>query len=239
MSLLSVDHLSVTYGAIRAVRDLSLAVESGEIVAVLGANGAGKSSTLNAIMGLAPRSGGRIQFEDHDVHSLPPERIVRLGMTLTPEGRHVFPRLTIDENLLLGAIAIRDKSQADTIRRDIYARFPVLAERRNQAAGTLSGGEQQQLAIARSLMSAPRLLLLDEPSLGLAPRFVDLIFDLLVDLRQHGTTILLVEQNVHRALGIADRAYVLANGQLRTSGLAAELRESSGIERAYLGIGAA
>ncbi len=239
MSLLSVDHLSVTYGAIRAVRDLSLAVESGEIVAVLGANGAGKSSTLNAIMGLAPRSGGRIQFEAHDVHALPPERIVRLGMTLTPEGRHVFPRLTVDENLLLGAIAIRDKSQADTIRRDIYARFPVLAERRNQAAGTLSGGEQQQLAIARSLMSAPRLLLLDEPSLGLAPRFVDLIFDLLVDLRQQGTTILLVEQNVHRALGIADRAYVLANGQLRTSGPAAELRESSGIERAYLGIGAA
>jgi branched-chain amino acid transport system ATP-binding protein len=239
LTLLSVENLSVTYGAIRAVRDFTFGVEEGEIVAILGANGAGKSSALNAIMGLAPRSGGRLRFEDRDIYTMSTERIVRLGMTLTPEGRHVFPGLTVDENLLLGAVTVQDRSRAETVRQGVLRRFPILQERRNQRAGTLSGGEQQQLAIARSLMSAPRLLLLDEPSLGLAPRFVDLIFDLLVDLRREGTTILLVEQNVHLTLAIADRAYVLANGELRTAGSAAALRASSGIERAYLGIGAA
>jgi branched-chain amino acid transport system ATP-binding protein len=237
--LLSVENLSVTYGAIRAVRDFSFAVEAGEIVAILGPNGAGKSSTLNAIMGLAPRTGGAVAFDGHPIHSMRPERIVRLGMTLTPEGRRVFPLLTVDENLLLGAIPLRDRSRAKSLTQEQFERFPILAQRRRQAAGTLSGGEQQQLAIARALMSAPRLLLLDEPSLGLAPRFVDLIFDLVVDLRAGGVTILLVEQNVDRTLSIADRAYVLATGELHSSGHAAELRESSGIERAYLGIGEA
>jgi len=239
VALLSVEHLTVAYGAIRAVRDLSLSVEAGEIVAVLGANGAGKSSTLNAIMGLLPASEGSVRLDGREIHGTPPERVVRLGMTLTPEGRHVFPRLTVEENLVLGAIPLRDRSRAQALRRRIFERFPVLAERRGQQAGTLSGGEQQQLAIARSLMSGPRLLLLDEPSLGLAPRYVDLIFDLILDLREEGTTILLVEQNVERTLSIADRGYVLVTGQLQLSGPAAELQASSGIERAYLGIGVA
>jgi branched-chain amino acid transport system ATP-binding protein len=238
VSLLSVDGLSVAYDAIRAVRDLSLHVNSGEIVAVLGANGAGKSSTLNALMGLVPHVQGSARFDGQEIVGMRPERIVRMGMTLTPEGRRVFATLSVDENLLLGAIPLRDRSQAPKLREMVYDRFPVLAERRRQAAGTLSGGEQQQLAIARSLMCSPRLLLLDEPSLGLAPKFVDLIFELILDLRRDGVTILLVEQNVDLTLSIADRGYVLASGQLQMDGSAAELRTSSGIERAYLGIGA-
>jgi branched-chain amino acid transport system ATP-binding protein len=238
VSLLSVDGLSVAYDAIRAVRDLSLHVDSGEIVAVLGANGAGKSSTLNALMGLVPHVQGSARFDGQEIVGMRPERIVRMGLTLTPAGRRVFATLSVDENLLLGAIPLRDRSQAPKLREMVYERFPVLAERRRQAAGTLSGGEQQQLAIARSLMCSPRLLLLDEPSLGLAPKFVDLIFELILDLRRDGVTILLVEQNVDLTLSIADRGYVLASGQLQMDGSAAELRTSSGIERAYLGIGA-
>jgi branched-chain amino acid transport system ATP-binding protein len=238
LSLLSVERLSVAYDAIRAVRDLTLRVETGEIVAVLGANGAGKSSTLNALMGLVPHVEGSARFDGQELVGMRPERIVRTGMTLTPEGRRVFTALTVDENLLLGAIPLRDRSQLQPLRDMVYGRFPVLAERRRQSAGTLSGGEQQQLAIARSLMCRPRLLLLDEPSLGLAPKFVDLIFELILDLRRDGVTILLVEQNVDLTLSIADRGYVLAAGQLQMEGSAEHLRASSGIERAYLGIGA-
>ncbi len=239
MALLDVENLSVVYGGIRAVRNFSFVVESGEIVTILGANGAGKSSTMNAIMGLAPKDpASTIRFADTSVERLPTEKISKLGMTLTPEGRRVFPQLTIDENLRMGAISLGERGSSSALRESAFARFPILAQRRTQLAGTLSGGEQQQLAIARSLMSAPRLLLLDEPSLGLAPQVVDLIFELLKQLNDEGVTILLVEQNVDQALAIADRGYVLASGELQLEGMAADLRSSSGIERAYLGLGA-
>lgn len=238
MALLEVEDLSVSYGGIRAVRGLTFHVDQGEVVAILGANGAGKSSTMNALMGLAPRDDCQIRLGGVRIDRMPTEKITRLGMTLTPEGRRVFPTLTVEENLALGAIPLRGRGRAAERRESAFQRFPVLADRRGQLAGTLSGGEQQQLAIARSLMSAPRLLLLDEPSLGLAPLIVDFIFDLLGDLRRDGVTILVVEQNVDQALSIADRAYVLAGGEVRLQGKASDLRASSGIERAYLGIGA-
>lgn len=234
--ILSVRNLSVHYGPIQAVRGIDLDVAKGEIIALLGANGAGKSSTLNAIMGLIPASGGEIRLQDQTVSGLPPEAIVRRGMTLTPEGRQVFSDLTVAENLTLGSFVKGTHSAETTAKRaEVLTLFPVLQERLSQAAGTLSGGEQQQLAIARSLMSDPAVLLLDEPSLGLAPQIVDRIFDLIVELRRRGLTILLVEQNVELSLDIADRAYVLSNGAIVLSGNAAELRETTGIERTYLG----
>jgi branched-chain amino acid transport system ATP-binding protein len=235
-ALLSVEGLTVRYGAIEAVRGVGLAVHDGEIATLLGANGAGKSSTLNAIMGMVPVAGGKVALEGRDVAGLTPERIVRLGMTLTPEGRHVFANLTVAENLALGAASRRDRSEVAQTRTEMFELFPVLAERRDQVAGTLSGGEQQMLAIARSLMSRPRVLLLDEPSLGLAPQIVDTIFELIAGLRERGITILLVEQNVDLALEIADRGYVMASGQIVMSDTSAELRRSGGVERAYMGV---
>ena len=234
MALLDIAGLTVRYGAIQAVRGIDLAVEAGEVVAVLGANGAGKSTTLKAIVGLVP-AGGEIRFEGESLRGRATEQIVRKGVTMVPEGRRVFPSLSVMENLTLGAAAAADAGASARSRAEMFELFPILAERREQRAGTLSGGQQQQLAIARALMSQPRLLLLDEPSLGLAPQIVDSIFELILRLKQRGQTILLVEQNVAAALDIADRAYVLASGALTMSGTAAVLRASEQVARAYLG----
>jgi branched-chain amino acid transport system ATP-binding protein len=233
--MLAVEDLRVAYGAVQAVRGISLNVEAGQIVALLGPNGAGKSSTLRALMGLAPIVAGAVRLDDRAIAGLSTERIVHLGMTMVPEGRRVFADLTVDENLVAGAVARRDRAAIGADRRRVFELFPVLRERLRQKAGSLSGGEQQQLALARALLSAARLLLLDEPSLGLAPLVVDAIFDMIGEMRRQGLTILLVEQNVDRALEIADRGYVLANGEIVLSGSAQDLRRSSGVERTYLG----
>ena len=234
--LLSVDSLRVTYGAVTALRGVSLDVQQGEIVATLGPNGAGKTTLLRTIAGVLKPQAGSVTFEGRSLHGFAPETVVRRGVALVPEGRHIFPALTVEENLAIGGIARSDHVE---LRRDIDAwleRFPILGERRTQLAGTLSGGEQQQLAVARALMSRPSMLLLDEPSLGLAPIVVDRIFALITELRDDGVTILLVEQNVHRALAIADRAYVLSVGEVVASGPADRLIEGE-LERSYLGIG--
>jgi branched-chain amino acid transport system ATP-binding protein len=234
--MLVVEDLRVSYGPVQAVRGIDLRVEAGQIAALLGPNGAGKSSTLRALMGLAPGASGRVTLDGASILGAPPERIVRLGMTMVPEGRRVFADLTVDENLVASAVARRDRAALAADRAQVFELFPILAERRQQKAGSLSGGEQQQLALARALLSAARLLLLDEPSLGLAPMVVDAIFDRIAELRRRGLTILLVEQNVDRALEIADRGYVLSGGRIVLSGPADELRRSAGVERAYLGM---
>ncbi len=236
-AILEVDGLSVSYGAVQAVTGLSLQVREGEIVTLLGANGAGKSSTLKAIVGLAPRSKGRVAFEGRDITALATELIVRRGIALVPEGRKLFGNMTVRENLRLGASALG----AAAFEQDLglyLDLFPIIARRGGEQAGLLSGGEQQQVAIARALLSRPRLLLMDEPSLGLAPIVVGRVFEIIAELRRRGVTILLVEQNVDRALKAADRGYVLASGALDLSGSAAELAASD-IEKAYLGIGSA
>lgn len=234
-ALLSIEGLTVSYGAVEAVRGIDLTVKRGEIVTLLGANGAGKSSTLNALVGLASRKARRMVFEGTDLLGLPPEAIVRRGMTLVPEGRRVFASLTVEENLMLGGAKHAARGNPAEVKADMLERFPILAERLHQKAGSLSGGEQQMLAIGRALMSSPDLLLLDEPSLGLAPQVVDRIFELIGNLRARGLTILLVEQNVIQSLEIADRGYVLANGRIELQGSAAELRSSPEIQDAYLG----
>jgi branched-chain amino acid transport system ATP-binding protein len=233
--MLSIADLDVRYGAIQAVRGVSLDVAEGEIVAVLGANGAGKTTTLKAAVGLVATTRGAIRFAGKPITGRDTEDIVIAGMTLVPEGRRVFPSLTVAENLRLGAATRRNAAEIAQSRDEVLALFPILAERAYQAAGTLSGGQQQQLAIARALMSAPKLLLLDEPSLGLAPQVVDDIFDLILRLKARGLTILLVEQDAVAALDIADRAYVMANGRVVMSGDAATLRASNEIAHAYLG----
>ncbi len=230
-TLLDVAALSVSYGGVRAVRDSSLRVEEGEAVALLGPNGAGKSSTLRAIVGLV-KSTGDIRFRGESISGLACERIVSQGLTLVPEGRRLFPQLTIHENLMLAA---RHRRAVQDTYDALLERLPILAQRRNQPAGTLSGGEQQQVAIARALMSKPDLLLIDEPSLGLAPTLVDRVYDLLTDLKSQGLSMLIVEQEVIRVLNFADRAYAMANGTIVMSGTAAELRNSEDVKHYYLG----
>ncbi|MBT7891775.1 MAG: ABC transporter ATP-binding protein [Deltaproteobacteria bacterium] len=234
--MLTLENVSISYGPIRAVRNVNLTVSQGEIVTLLGPNGAGKSTTLSAIVGLQPVASGRIVFDGRPITSMATEQLVRLGLTLTPEGRRVFAGLTVEENLRLGAASRRDRKAVAKTQDEIFDLFPILKDRLQQLAGSLSGGEQQQLAIARSLASAPKLLLLDEPSLGLAPQIVDQIFDLIVELRRRGLTILLVEQNTELSLEVSDRGYVYTNGEISLSGTSKELRESDDVAAAYLGM---
>ena len=234
--LLSIENLSVNYGAISAVRGVSLTVAPGEVVALLGANGAGKSTTLRAISGLIRPQSGAIQFASERIDRLPPSRIVRIGVAHCPEGRRVFGSLTVAENLRLGGATRANQASVAEDRERLFDLFPILRERMHQSAGTLSGGEQQMLALARALMAKPRLLLLDEPSLGLAPIVVQSIFRTLAELKATGVAMLLVEQSISLALGIADRAYVLRTGEVSLSGTAEELRANYEIvAAAYLG----
>lgn len=235
MSLLTVENLQVRYGAISAVKGVSLQVAEGELVAIVGANGAGKTTTLAAIAGAYRVHAGVVRFAGSVISGRPSHDIARRGIALVPEDRGIFPSLTVEENLSLGSYFQRDRRQSARRRQSILERFPVLGERAHQGAGTLSGGEQQQLAIARALLGEPRLLMLDEPSLGLSPTLVDRMFDIVRDLHDEGVTILLVEQNVTRALEIADRAYVLTTGELTASGTPDEIRASVDIASAYLG----
>ena len=234
--MLKIEQLEVAYGAIQAVKGVSLEVKAGEVIAIIGANGAGKSSLLRCIAGLEPAAGGSIRIADQDCTRLAPHKRVGLGVAMSPEGRGVFPDQTVRENLLLGAYARRqDKAGVQRAIEREFERFPRLREREAQLAGTLSGGEQQMLAISRALMSEPRLLLLDEPSLGLAPLIIKDIFKAIRQLRESGLTILLVEQMAKQALGVADRAYVLETGCITLQGSGAELLNDPKVKAAYLG----
>jgi branched-chain amino acid transport system ATP-binding protein len=233
--LLSITNLEVCYGVISALQGVSLQIDRGEIVTLIGANGAGKTTLLRAISGLLRPRGGKIAFEDRDITRLAAHEIVRRGISQVPEGRQIFPEHTVRENLILGAYQDRDKARIRAGLDRCYSLFPVLAERRGQRAGTLSGGEQQMLAIGRALMARPKLLLLDEPSLGLAPLIVRKIFDIIREINQAGTTVFLVEQNAHMALGIAHRAYVLQTGRVIKTDLAIKLLEDPEVKKAYLG----
>lgn len=235
MAMLEVRNLEVYYGVIQALKGISFDVNEGEIVTLIGANGAGKTTTMQSIMGLIPAKHGTITYEGQIINKVPSHKIVKLGMTQVPEGRHVFQELTVYENLLLGGYIENDMKKIKADIDDVYARFPRLKERHSQIAGTLSGGEQQMLAMGRAIMSHPKLLMLDEPSMGLAPILVDQIFDIIKEFHKSGTTILLVEQNAGKALEIADHAYVLENGQIALSGTGAELAQSDEVKKAYLG----
>ena len=236
MALLEVKDLEVCYGVIRALHGISFEVNEGKIVTLIGANGAGKTTTMQSVVGLIPKKSGTVTFDGQDISKTPCHKIVHLGMTQVPEGRRIFQELTVYENLLMGAYSMK-KGQADFSAdlEMVYERFPRLAERKNQIAGTLSGGEQQMLAIGRALMSHPKLLMLDEPSMGLSPLLVDEVFKIIKDINKDGTTILLVEQNAGKSLAISDRAYVLENGKIVLSGTGEELASSEMVKKAYLG----
>lgn len=235
MAMLEVKDLHVHYGVIEAIKGISFEVNKGEVIALIGANGAGKTTTLHTISGLIKPSEGSVLFEGKDITRLPGHKIVSLGMAHVPEGRRVFAQLSVYENLLMGAYTRKDKEEIQNSLKMVYDRFPRLEERKNQMAGTLSGGEQQMLAMGRALMSNPGILLMDEPSMGLSPIFVNEIFDIIEKVSAAGTTVLLVEQNAKKALSIADRAYVLETGKIVLSGKAEELMNDDSIKKAYLG----
>ncbi len=231
--MLKVDNINVYYGKIHAIKDVSFEVNSGEIVALIGANGAGKSTILKTVSGLLRTRTGSISFNEENIAHAEAHKLLEKGMAHVPEGRRIFLQMSVMENLEMGAYIRKDNYKADIA--DVFARFPRLEERKNQVAGTLSGGEQQMLAIGRALMSRPKLLMLDEPSMGLAPILVDQIFSIIKELHASGTTVLLVEQNAEKALAIADRAYVLESGRIAVSGTGSELAASDKIKKAYLG----
>ena len=235
MAMLTVDNIDVYYGAIHAIKGISLSVNQGDITTLIGSNGAGKSTTLHTISGLLKPKNGKIIFEDRDITGLAAHKIVGMGLVQVPEGRHVFANMTVAENLEMGAYLRKDKEGVNKDRAAVFTRFPRLLERKDQVAGTLSGGEQQMLAMGRALMSRPRLLLLDEPSMGLAPLLVQEIFNIIKEIKETGTTILLVEQNAKMALSIADKAYVLETGRISLEGTGKELLHSEAVQKAYLG----
>ena len=235
--MLNVEHLSVNYGYITALTDISFHVEEGEIITLIGSNGAGKTTTLGAISGLVPKVSGRITFKGHDITKMPPDKVVKMGMCHVPEGRKIFPALTVYENLIAGSLGNPKltKARINELVEEQYTLFPRLKERIGQAGGSLSGGEQQMLAMGRALMSKPRILLLDEPSMGLSPLFVGEIFKIIEEVSKAGTTVLLVEQNAKKALSIADRGYVLETGKIVKTGKASDLLNDDSIKKAYLG----
>ena len=235
MSMLEVKNLTVNYGSIKALRNISFSVEQGEVITLIGSNGAGKTTTLHSISNLIKKVDGSISFCGENITSMRADKIVRLGLIQVPEGRRVFSSMTVKENLEMGAYTRNDTAQIKTDLEWVYELFPRMKERLKQQAGTLSGGEQQMLAMGRSLMAKPKLLLLDEPSMGLAPILVDEIFDIIKKISAAGTTILLVEQNAYKALSIADRAYILETGTITKSGAAADLIKDSAVKAAYLG----
>jgi branched-chain amino acid transport system ATP-binding protein len=233
--MLNVENLQVYYGAIHALKGINFHLEQGEIVALIGANGAGKSTVLNTISGILHPREGSVSFEGQEIHKMPAQDIVRKGVIQVPEGRKIFPRMTVAENLAMGGYTHLDRAMVDQQKETVFQRFPRLRERRDQFGGTLSGGEQQMLAIGRGLMAHPKLLLLDEPSMGLSPLLVELIFDIIQDINEQGTSILLVEQNAQMALAVADRAYVLETGTITMQGTGDELLEDPSVIKAYLG----
>ena len=234
MSILKVTDMTVNYGVIQAVKGISFEVDQGEIVALIGANGAGKTTTLHTVTGMIPAKSGSIQFDGTDITKVPAHRIVSMGLAHVPEGRRVFAQLTVLENLKMGAYTRKDKDGIEKSLEEIYKRFPRLEERKSQLAGTLSGGEQQMLAMGRALMSKPKMIVMDEPSMGLSPLYVSEIFKIIQDINESGTTVLLVEQNAKKALSIANKAYVLETGNIVLSGDAKELMNDDSVKKAYL-----
>ena len=235
MAMLEVRDLEVNYGAINAIKKISFDVDQGEVIALIGANGAGKTTTLHTITGLLKAKGGTAMYEGKDLLKTPPHKIVKMGIAHVPEGRRIFQQLSVYKNLTLGAFTRSDKKETEELLKKVYEKFPRLEERKKQIAGTLSGGEQQMLAMGRALMSNPKIIVMDEPSMGLSPLFVGEVFKIIEEIRKSGTTVLLVEQNAKKALEIADRAYVLETGKIVLSGDAKTLMNDDSVKKAYLG----